>query len=279
MTKNLKSCQWLAENATKVTVLDAGIVKPGEEGIYSPPGVIPGALRFDISNVLSEASATLPNMMCSARVFQTEMRQLGINASDTVVVYDDKGLFSAARAWWMFKSMGFDQVFVLDGGLKQWQKLGYEVVPHYAQATQIGSFTSFARNHYFVDKEHVLASIECPDILLLDARGETRFSGIGREPRAGMRSGHIPNSANMPYTSVLTEEGKLKPIADLKILLKKAGVTEGVTTLQFSCGSGITACILALVALECGYSDLQVYDGSWSEWGQLSDYPVSVGRA
>ncbi|KZN39609.1 sulfurtransferase [Pseudoalteromonas luteoviolacea] len=276
MTKNLKSAQWLVENLSNVTVLDAGIVKPGEQGAYSPDGVIPGALRFDISTALSDDNSTLPNMMCSKNVFQAEMRQLGINSSDTVIVYDDKGLFSAARAWWMFKSMGFDQVYVLDGGLKHWRALGYKLVSEYALVEHVGNFTATPRDNYFIDKECVLKSIKCPETLLLDARGSKRFKGVGSEPREGMRSGHIPNSSNLPYTSVLTDEGVLKPLTELKELLKGAGVSESITTLQFSCGSGITACILALVAFECGYTSLQVYDGSWSEWGQLADYPVSV---
>ncbi|KZN46321.1 sulfurtransferase [Pseudoalteromonas luteoviolacea] len=276
MTKNMKSCQWLFENLPNVIVLDAGIIKPGEKGNYSPPAIIPNALRFDISKNLSDECPKIPNMMCSEHVFQAEMRQLGINCTDTVVVYDDKGLFSAARAWWMFKAMGFDQVFILDGGLKQWMALNYETASKYAAVKQVGNFTVTPCEHYFIDKEQVLACIPRPDVLMLDARGEQRFKGVRSEPRAGMRSGHIPQSVNLPYTSVLTEQGLLKPLPELAQLLHSLGINAKIKTLQFSCGSGITACILALVALECGYSNLQVYDGSWSEWGQLADYPISV---
>ncbi|MBQ4811686.1 sulfurtransferase [Pseudoalteromonas luteoviolacea] len=278
MTKNMKSCQWLFENLSNIIVLDAGIIKPGDKGRYRPAAIIPDARRFDISNNLSDEYSNMPNMMCSEQVFQAEMRQLGINDTDTVVVYDDKGLFSAARAWWMFKAMGFDQVFILDGGLKQWMALGYETVTEYASVEHIGNFTAQSRAHYFIDKEQVLAGISDPEVMMLDARGEQRFKGIGKEPRAGMRSGHIPHSVNLPYTSVLTEQGLLKPLPELAQLLNSLGVNEQVKTLQFSCGSGVTACILALVALECGYSSLHVYDGSWSEWGQLEDYPVAVSE-
>ncbi|KZN32636.1 hypothetical protein N480_25180 [Pseudoalteromonas luteoviolacea S2607] len=276
MTKNIKSCQWLFENLANVIVLDAGIVKPGEKGNYSPPAIIPTALRFDISKNLSDEYSNLPNMMCSEHVFQAEMRQLGIDGTDTVVVYDDKGLFSAARAWWMFKAMGFDRVFILDGGLKQWMALSYETASEYSTVKQVGNFTVMPREQYFIDKQQVLACIPHQDVLLLDARGQQRFKGIVSEPRAGMRSGHIPQSVNLPYTNVLTEQGLLKPLPELAQLLESLGVNETIKTLQFSCGSGVTACILALVALECGYSNLQVYDGSWSEWGQLADYPITV---
>ncbi|WP_241566359.1 sulfurtransferase [Pseudoalteromonas sp. R3] len=212
--------------------------------------------------------------MCSAEQFQQEARLLGINQRDTVIVYDNFGLFSAARTWWMFKAMGFEQVYVLDGGLVKWLELGLPVAPHYAQSPQPGDFIAQPKAGYFIDKQAVLAAIDDPSVLLLDARSPARFSGQESEPREGMRSGHIPGSANVHYASVLDDSGLLKPKAQLRALLSDAGVTN--QALQFSCGSGITACILAMIADECGFYPLSVYDASWSEWGQDSSVPVAT---
>ncbi|MCF6435566.1 sulfurtransferase [Pseudoalteromonas sp. MMG022] len=274
--KNLKSCEWLAEHLEQVQVLDAGIVKPGVASPYSPAAIIQGAKRFDISGALTQSDAPLPNTMCDGAQFQANMRQLGINQNDTVVVYDDLGLFSAARAWWMFKSMGFTHVYVLDGGLPRWQALGLPTTSSYAINDLIGDFVAKPQSGYFIDSQQVLAAINDDSVCLLDARGAKRFSGEDPEPRQNMRSGHIPNSKNLPYTELLDQNGLLKSVEQLQALFAERGITD--QALQFSCGSGVTACILAMAADECGYQKLSVYDGSWSEWGLPSELPVATGN-
>lgn len=265
--KNLKSCAWVAKHLESVLVFDAGIVKPGQDEPYKPFTIVKGAQRFDISYALSEENTALSNMMCDQYQFQAHMRQLGVNQTDTIVVYDDKGLFSAARAWWMLKSMGFEQVFIMDGGLPEWVRCGYATQQAYSKTNEIGDFIAQPdiTRTYFIDKEKVLNSISDSDSLLLDARSPLRFSGGEPEPRIGMRGGHIPNSKNLHYSALLSESGLVRPLAELHIIFNRLDCTD--KSLQFSCGSGVTACILALAADECGYRDLSVYDGSWSEWG------------
>ena len=265
--KNLKSCAWVAKHLESVLVFDAGIVKPGQDEPYKPFTIVKGAQRFDISYALSEENTALSNMMCDQYQFQSHMRQLGVNQTDTIVVYDDKGLFSAARAWWMLKSMGFELVFIMDGGLPEWIRCGYATQQAYSKINEIGDFIAQPdiTRTYFIDKEKVLNSIPDSDCLLLDARSPLRFSGREPEPRIDMRGGHIPNSKNLHYSALLSERGLVRPLAELHIIFNRLECTD--KSLQFSCGSGVTACILALAADECGYRDLSVYDGSWSEWG------------
>lgn len=271
--KNLITCRQLQKqlNNPALVLFDAGMLRPGVIGTYSPIAILPNAKRFDIKNELADQSNPLPNTLCDAQQFTHVMQQAGVNNDSHVVVYEDAGLFSAARAWWMLKAMGLHNVKVLSGGLKKWLEYGYDVQPNYSKALEKGNFQASYNPTYFINAQQVLSAIQDIDTVLLDARPYKRFTGQQCEPRKGMRSGHIPNSKSLPFTTLLNN-GEIKPFTEIKAEFEN--VVGDAQQLQFSCGSGVTACILALCADECGYTNLSVYDGSWSEWGASDFLPI-----
>jgi thiosulfate/3-mercaptopyruvate sulfurtransferase len=256
-------------------LFDAGMLRPGVLGTYVPEAMLPNAKRFDIKNELADKSNPLSSTMCNAQQFTQVMQHAGVNHDSFIVVYEDAGLFSAARAWWMLKAMGHHNVKVLSGGLKKWLACGYAVQQGYSEALTCGNFEASYNPNYFIDRQQVLAAIDDANTILLDARAYKRFTGEESEPRKGMRGGHIPQSRSLPFLDLLTD-GEAKAFEEIKIKFESAvGTAEYI---QFSCGSGITACILALFADECGYKNLSVYDGSWSEWGASNSLPIATGE-
>ena len=259
----------------KLVVLDASVppVVPGFVSINNENNftVIADARRFDYDQQVCKPNTTLPHMMPSAALFQEKVRALGINNEDILVVYDDVGLYASPRAWWMFKAMGHENVFVLDGGLPAWLAETYPLTDSLAQAPGPGNFQANEQEGLFCDFEAVLAAINDEHKAIIDARAAGRFFGTAPEPRPGIRGGHMPSACNLPFPEVL-EAGRLRPPEELRrLFLNKATQEQQVIT---SCGSGITACVLILAAWELGYRNLSVYDGSWAEWGVPSYLPV-----
>ncbi|MFC7002712.1 sulfurtransferase [Pseudobowmanella zhangzhouensis] len=250
-------------------ILDASCHVDDNYNEHAP--AIPGALRFDIEQQFCDPDASLPNMMPSAERFSALAQALGISANSHIVVYDSKGIFSSARAWWMFKSMGHAKVYLLDGGLPAWQALGLQTAT-LSPATHTGDFVARFAPDAFVDRHAVLAACKHADGKVVDARAAARFHGTAPEPREGMRAYHIPGSVSLPFESLLAD-GQFKPTKTLFEAFQARGL-QPTDRIIFSCGSGVTACVDLFAAHLCGYPNLSVYDGSWSEWGSDPSLPI-----
>ena len=272
----LVSTEWLAKElgAPDLRVLDGTWHMPQlkrDPRAEFAQAHIPGAGFFDIDAV-ADHSTSLPHMLPDAAAFAAAVGALGIGSGDRVVVYDVRGVISAARVWWTFRAFGHDAVAVLDGGFRKWRAEGRPVesgIPALAART----FKATPRPELVRDLAAMRANVTTRAAQVLDARSAGRFAGTEPEPRAGLRGGHIPGSLNLPYETLYREDGTLKAPGELTAALRGAGVDLDrpvVTT----CGSGVTASVLALALYLAGRRDVAVYDGSWSEWGGRPDTPV-----
>tara|TARA_R110001599_G_scaffold81233_4_gene219184 strand:+ start:2050 stop:2901 length:852 start_codon:yes stop_codon:yes gene_type:complete len=273
--KPLVSVNWLYQNidATNLIILDGTIpkVSQAKTGSNLEENQIPKAFFFDIKKVFSIQDAAFPNTAIKPTDFEREARKLGINKDSCIVVYDTHGIYSSPRVWWLFKAVGFDNIAVLDGGFPAWEKARYPIEKKQTHNVELGDFEAKYHPEKIIDSDAVLRSISNGEKQVVDARSVGRFNATEPEPRKEIRSGHIPTSTNLPFASLLNTI-ELKSKEELEALFKK--VNPSNKTLIFSCGSGITACILALGATIVGYKDISVYDGSWTEWGSLSHLPI-----
>ena len=227
---------------------------------------IPGAVFFDIDAV-SDRASDLPHMLPDLSAFEEAVGELGIGSDDRVVVYDGAGLLSAPRVWWTFRVFGHDAVSVLDGGLPAWRGDGRPVEAGPA-VVKPSVFTA----NYRPELVRSLAEMRVSDAVVVDARSRGRFMGTAPEPRPGVRGGHMPDSRNVPYTELI-ENGRLKSEEGLMAVFAAAGV-DVRGDVNTTCGSGITASVLALALFVVGNRRAAVYDGSWAEWGGREDTPV-----
>jgi thiosulfate/3-mercaptopyruvate sulfurtransferase len=272
----LVSTAWLAEHldAPDLRVLDASYHLP-EAGRDARADYaakhIPGARFFDIDDI-ADAQSALPHMLPSAEKFTSRVRKLGVGDGHRIVVYDSVGLFSAARAWWMFRVFGHRDVAVLDGGLPKWRAEGRPLTDE-APPLRERHFTPRKDSSLVRDVTQVAAAMKLRREQILDARSPTRFRGEAEEPRAGLRRGHIPGSLNLHYATVTEEDGTLKSPEALRALFEQAGVDLSRPIVN-TCGSGVTACALALAELHAGARKVSVYDGSWAEWGAFAELPA-----
>lgn len=265
----LVSVEWLHANmdSPNLVILDASIKKVTDVASEVSDEWIPSSRFFDLKQKFSDLSGEFPSTFPSEGQFTKEAQNIGINNDSLIVIYDDKGIYSSPRAWWLFKVFGHENVAILDGGLPAWKKAGFEVIIRQNELITPGNFKAKFHKYgiCFFDDIIELAKKDS-NKLILDARSEARFKGLVSEPRKGLRRGTIPNSKNLPFEFLL-DRGKMKSKHDLKAIFSNFGSKE--TPLVFSCGSGITACILALGATLSGYEDVTVYDGSWTEYGSL----------
>ena len=238
---------------------------------------IPGAGFFDL-DACSDAETDLPHMLPAAELFAQMMGSLGVSPQSWVVVYDTAGMFSAARLWWMLRISGHLRVSVLQGGLLKW-RAEQKPLRSGPESIQSESFEARFDAQQVLNWQQVQQRVSQSGTVLLDARSAPRFAGEVPEPRPGLRSGHIPGAKNLPFNAILDEpyQTLLGP-EKLKQIFSKVGVTSE-TSVVCSCGSGVTACVLALGLHLCGIDKIQVYDGSWAEWGGRADLPVATGSS
>ena len=267
------SVDWLHDNlsADNLIVLDATIQKVGvKTDNKKEKQQIKDAVFFDLKSVFLDVEAEYPNTIPSEKYFETEAQRLGINNDSCIVVYDDLGVYSSPRVWWLFKVFGFENVAVLNGGLPTWKDAGYTVESKKEREFLIGNFkANLNKGKISVTEEVLKASLD--NKVILDARSKGRFYATEPEPRKDLRGGHIPNSKSLPYAE-LQLNGKMKSKEELQKIFSEVNPSkEGMI---LSCGSGITACILALGAEEVGKTNYSVYDGSWTEWASRLELPV-----
>jgi thiosulfate/3-mercaptopyruvate sulfurtransferase len=279
MSEPIVSTAWLAERLGRpdVRILDGSWWMPAENRDPHAEYLeahIPGAVFFDIDAV-ADHTVDLPHMLPTPEAFAQAAGRLGLSRDATIVAYDTYGVRAAARVWWTLRPMGFSEVFVLDGGPKAWRAEGRPVESGHVIPART-TVTPVFHPELVRTLEQVRAVIDSRAAQVVDARGGPRFRGEVPEPRAGLRSGHMPGARNLPFDSLLDADGRLKPVGDVAALFQAAGV-DLARPIVTTCGSGITASVLALALARLGRADVAVYDGSWTEWAGRADTPVVTG--
>ena len=275
----LVSTDWLAAHQSDpgLVVLDATYYLPaeGKQGAAEFRAAhIPGARFFDI-DAIADDETDLPHMVPTPGRFARMAAALGIGNDSSCVFYDQKGLMSAARGWWMLGLFGHDRAAVLDGGLPKWRAEGRRIETGDPGPATPAKFRPDFRPARLRGIGDILDNVTSQEALVLDARAGPRFRAEVPEPRPGMRSGHIPGSVNLPFGELLAADQTMLPPEVLRAHFAAVGVDGGRPVIT-SCGSGVTATVLTLAMVQAGFSHGAVYDGSWTEWGGRPDTPVET---
>ncbi len=271
---SLVSTAWLSKNFKDpdLVILDASLESNVANLEVNYPNIqIKGARFFDFKNVFVDENSDLPNMLPSPTVFEKECRKLGINTSSKIVVYDNVGVYASPRVWWMFKAMGHDSIAVLDGGLTNWKNNNLDCEPIGQAKVKFGNFKVNFKPELVRNSLQILENLDKEKEIVLDARSTQRFKGLIPETRENLKSGHIPNSFNLPFLEVLND-GTFQSKEELILVFDKFNIKD--KDLIFTCGSGITACILQLASEIIGHTNTSIYDGSWTDWGQIDGFPI-----
>ena len=282
MPSPLVTTDWLQDNLNneRLLLVDASMVNVVGKApiVYDRPVFIPGSYKIDLEGTLCDTGSSQIHAFPTEVQFTEEARRLGITPESLVVLYDNQGIYSAPRAWWILRAMGLKQVCVLDGGLPQWLAEGRDTVSApVSEAATPGSVVGKLDQGLVRDSAYVFQHLEDERVLVIDARSQARFLAQAPEPRPGVRGGHIPNSLNLPFTEVL-EGYRFKPASQLASMFAHLAPSLQPSNghqLVFSCGSGITACIVLLAAELAEYNRLSLYDGSWADWGSNESLPVA----
>ncbi len=278
----LVSTEWLAEHmsAPDIRIVDATSFLPGT-GRNAKAEFrachIPGAIFFDIDDVADDRE-DLPHMVPSPEKFASRVRRLGLGDGNRIVVYDaNGGAMAACRVWWMFRLFGHEDVAVLNGGLPKWlaEDRPTDDMPPVPPERH---FTARTNNLLLRSVEQMIGNVDTAREQVIDARAADRFAGTADEPRAGLRKGHIPGSINLPFGKLMDKDDNftMRSADDIKKVFEDAGVDLS-KPISASCGSGVTACVIALAGYLVGKDDIAVYDGSWTEWGSRHDTPITLG--
>jgi thiosulfate/3-mercaptopyruvate sulfurtransferase len=276
----LVETDWLADHldAPDVVVLEATMHLPGTDRDAAAEfreSHIPGAMFFDIDEI-SDTASPLPHMLPPPVKFSSRVRKMGIGDGMRVVLYDRTNMSGAARAWWMFRVMGASDVAVLNGGFRKWQAEGRRVQSGEPRPRSERHFTARMNSGLVRDLDDMKGLVANGKMQILDARSPGRFAGKDPEPRNVPRLGHMPGARNVPFNELLNADGTMRSADELRAILTAKGVDLGKPTVA-SCGSGVTACVIALAYATIGNPTVAVYDGSWTEWGSVEGAPVEQG--